>query len=408
MPFTIVGPLSEGALAFDLAQEIAAALARFRWFDVVSPLSFGRPSDVAPDGHALHDKGLDYVVDGALSERSGHLQISVRLFEVSGLARPVWSERFDAGLDDLDRLDELVTSRIVARIDPVILFTEAGRPHHETSEPTSLLLRALPMLHSMERAVYEEAGQILETVVRLEPENAMAAAWAAYWQVYHVGQGWSRDIASALGRAQELSIRAIRLDPDNAEALAIYGHVQSFLHRDFDAALHYFDRALRLNPNLAFAWALSAATFCYIGEPDTALARLERYRELAPFEPYFCFYENIYTIAHTFRGDYDEAVRVGRRAVRANPEFVNGYKPLIASLGHLRRIDEAKAYLRLLERREPGFSIERFVGSYPFRRAADRERYVEGLRLAGVSERKPRLSADSSPGGWPRLAGERG
>ena len=29
--------------------------------------------------------------------------------------------------------------------------------------------------------------------------------------------------------------------------------------KEFDAAVYYFDRALRLNPNLAFIWALSAA-----------------------------------------------------------------------------------------------------------------------------------------------------
>ena len=66
----------------------------------------------------------------------------------------------------------------------------------------------------------------------------------------------------------------------------------AFAHKDFDAALHYFDRRLRLNPNLAFIWALSAATYCYIGQPDIAFERLERYRELAPFHPYFILLEN--------------------------------------------------------------------------------------------------------------------
>jgi tetratricopeptide (TPR) repeat protein len=50
--------------------------------------------------------------------------------------------------------------------------------------------------------------------------------------------------------ALEYAHRATQLDPSNAEALAIYGHLLSFLHKDVRMALHYFDRALQLNRNL--------------------------------------------------------------------------------------------------------------------------------------------------------------
>ncbi len=69
-----------------------------------------------------------------------------------------------------------------------------------------------------------------------------------------------------------------------------------------------------------------------------------------------------------------------------NPDFVNGYKPLIASLGHLGRLEEAKRYRTQLARREPGFSVERFLHSYPVQHDSDRQRYAEGLWLAGVPE----------------------
>ena len=88
--------------------------------------------------------------------------------------------------------------------------------------------------------------------------------------------------------------RSIRTTPRRS---AIYAHVCAFSHQDFDTALHYFDRALRLNPNLAFIWALSALTYCYLGEPETALARLERYRDLAPFASVLLLFENVYAIA---------------------------------------------------------------------------------------------------------------
>src|SRR5262249_61208725 len=166
----------------------------------------------------------------------------------------------------------------------------------------------------------------------------------APWRRWHGGQGWTRDADGPLATAEEPSLRAIKLDPDNAEALGIYAHTCSW-KKDFDSAVHFFDRSLRLNPNLAYIWALSAATYCYIGEPDDALRRLGRYRDLAPLDPYYGFFENAYTIAYAFKRDYERAVVVGRRVVTANPHFINGYKPLIASLGHLGRRDEAAPYI---------------------------------------------------------------
>jgi adenylate cyclase len=202
--------------------------------------------------------------------------------------------------------------------------------------------------------------------------------------VWHTGQGWARDPEASFERAQELALRAIRIDPDNAEALGLYAHICAFLDKDFDSAVFYFERALRLNPNLAVIWAMSAATYCYIGQPERALQHLDRYRDLAPFDPHFQYWELSYAIAYTFKGDYEKAVAIARRAIKATPEFSNGYKPLIASLGHLGRRDEAAPYIRKLLSLEPSFTVARFGQTYPFQRDEDRQRYMRGLERAGV------------------------
>jgi hypothetical protein len=80
-------------------------------------------------------------------------------------------------------------------------------------------------------------------------------------------------------------------------------------------------------------------------------------------------------------------VLVGERTVKANPHFVAGYKPLIASLGHLGRRDKAREYIHELLSLEPTFSVERFEQTYPIKKTSDRERYMAGLRLAGIPER---------------------
>jgi adenylate cyclase len=214
----------------------------------------------------------------------------------------------------------------------------------------------------------------------------MIAAWASFWEVINIGQGWDRDIPAGLRRAREYAIRAMTLDPENAEALGMYAHVCAFLDQDFETAKLYFDRSLRLNPNLCYIWALSAMTYCYLGKPEEALARLARYRDLAPFDPYFRVFETMYPIVLTFKGDYEEAVTVGQRVIRANPNFVNSYKAVIIALGHLERIDEAKDYVAKLLELEPDFTVSQFVRNYPIKKDTDRERLAYGLRVAGVPE----------------------
>jgi tetratricopeptide (TPR) repeat protein len=271
-------------------------------------------------------------------------------------------------LRELHRLDEIVTARIAGQIDPVILYIEGQPKRRDHYGATGLLLLAMPLMYSMERKKYEEAGDLIRRALESDPENAMAAAWAAHWEIFHAGQGWSKDVVQTFKNARDLALRAIRLDPENAEALSIYAHICSF-------------------SNLASTWAFSALTYCYIGEPEIALQRLERYRDLAPFDPYACLFENVYAIAYLFMRNYGEAIAVGRRVVAANPEFVNGYKPVIAACGHLGRADQAKPFIEKLLEIEPNFTIQRFRDVYPIKREIDLDHYMEGLRLAGIPER---------------------
>jgi TolB-like protein len=374
-------------LAFSLSHDIGAGLARFRWFDVITRVSaVYRPLVNFTSEDFLQRRQLDYAVDGVVSRHGRLIQVDVRLLDLTRGTQPVWSERFELPAIELHRLNEMVTGRVVGSIDPVILFIEGQPNRRENYGATGLLLLAIPLLYSMDRSKFERAGTLIHRALEIDPRNAMALAWAAFWRISLVGQGWAQDIAETLATAETLCLKAIQIDPDNAEALGIYAHTCAW-KKNFDAAVHYFDRALRLNPNLAFIWALSAPTYCYIGEPVAALQRLNRYRDLAPFDPYFCTFEALYAIAYTFKGDYEQAVLVGRGAVKGNPNFSAGYKPLIAALGHLRRRDEAKPYVEKLLSLEPHFTVEHFAKTYPIKREQDRKRYMRGLLLAGVPAR---------------------
>jgi tetratricopeptide (TPR) repeat protein len=389
LPFVAVGATErEDELAFSIGQDVGSALSRFRWFDSIPLMSY-RPQRSRRhfDEHQFLNLDLDYIVDGTISGRGQYNQISVRLMELGKRARQVWDGKFKLGRNELHRLNELITTKIVACIDPVILFIESQPKRRERFGATGMLLLAIPLFYSMERRKYEEAGILIKRAFARDPENSLTAAWMAQWHLFYIGQGWANHAEETLATVREYALKAVTLDPENAEALGIYAHCSAYGDRDFDTAIKCFERALLLNPSVAFNWALSAMTYCYVGEPDIALKRLQRYRELAPPDLTFSWFESFYTVAYTFQSDYERAIMVGRRAVKSNPDFTAGYKPLIASLGHLGRKDEAAPYIAKLLELEPSFTVERFGKTYPFKREDDRKRYTQGLLLAGIPAR---------------------
>ena len=175
-----------------LSREVVTELQRFRWFDVIS-LARGEGSGTPQNGDLIHRNGLDFVVDGALTGAGDIQRVDVRMLDMTQHAAPVWSDRIDLG--EAYRVDE-VAARIVARIDPVIVFIQPKQ--REGQGATALLRRAVPLMYSMNREKYEEAGQLLKHAIEEDPHNAKVAAWGAYWQVFHVGQGWAHDPTGGL------------------------------------------------------------------------------------------------------------------------------------------------------------------------------------------------------------------
>jgi DNA-binding SARP family transcriptional activator/TolB-like protein len=391
MPLQLVGTTEEEAhLAPGLAEELTTALSRFRWIFVVASNSLARFAADTRDETAIRRTfGIDFLLDGSIQRVRSRLRITVRLLDLRAGNQVVWARRFDRQSNDLLTLQDEIASEVVAQIDPEILLIEAKR---SASRPPldatayDLVLRAIPLIGRMERGPYMMAGEYLARAIELEPDYAAAHAWYAYWHIFLVGQGWAEDPQASMEEAGELAERAIVLDPFDARGLTIAGHVRAFLHHRLREAMALHERALSLNPNLAMAWALSAITYAYMGEPEEAERRNNRYKKLSPLDPHAFIFDGFYTVIHLLKRDYESAVAAGRAVTQMNPSMSAGFKPYLAALGHLGRKQEAAVALRRLLALEPDFTIEYFIATSPIERQSDREHYAEGMRLAGVPE----------------------
>ncbi len=391
LPLQLVGTSqAEAHLSTGLADEITSALARFRWMFLVSSSSLARYATQSRDETAIRRAfSIDFLLDGTIQSFGTRLRISLRLLDLRAGNQVVWSHRFDRASDDLLTLQDDIAAEVVGQIDPEILLIEAQRvAARPSSDATAydLVLRAMPLIIRLEKPLYLEAGELLREAIARDPDYAVAHAWYAFWHIFLVGQGWADDLQQAMREAGRLAERAVMLDPQDAKALTIAGHIRAFLHHRTREALTLHERAIMLNPNLAMAWALSAMTYCYLGEHDEAERRLNRYKKLSPLDPHAYFYDTISIYVSLFQHDFENAVARGRAVSESNPAFSSACKPYLAALGHLGLMDEAEQVRTRLLAIETDLTISRFNDASPFEREQDRLVVAKGLRLAGVSD----------------------
>ena len=105
---------------------------------------------------------------------------------------------------------------------------------------------------------------------------------------------------------------AIERDRNDAVGLAIYGHLQSYLLKDYDAARNYLERALTAGPSCAWAWAYSSLTCGYLGDAATALTRAERAVRLSPLGADAFWLEHYLSQAYYLGNRHDEAIAWAR------------------------------------------------------------------------------------------------
>ena len=389
MPLQLVGTTeSEGHLSTGLAEEITSALARFRWMFLVSSSSLARYATQTRDEVAIRRAfAIDFLLDGTIQRVPDRLRISLRLLDLRAGNQVVWSRRFDREPRDLLTLQDEIAAEVVAQIDPEILLIESQRVTARPAQDANaydLVLRALPLLGRMERPLFMQAGEYLRQAIAQEPDYAASHAWYALWQIFLLGQSWTRDPEAVMAEAGRVAERAIMLDTQDAKALTIAGHVRAFLHHRLREAMSLHERALTLNPNLAMAWNLSGVACAYLGDLEEAERRLKRYKQLSPLDPHAFFFDTAFIILALLKRDHEAAVVSGREVSEMNPAFSAACKPYLAALGHLGAEQEAEVVRKRLLSIEPGFSIRAFIDASPFARPEDREHFATGLKLAGL------------------------
>jgi tetratricopeptide (TPR) repeat protein len=178
---------------------------------------------------------------------------------------------------------------------------------------------------------------------------------------------------------------AIDRDRNDALGLAIYGHLQSYLLKDYGIAQEYLERALEAGPSCAAAWAYSSLTFGYLGDTATAVARAELAVRLSPLGADAFWFEHYLSQSYYLDGRYDDAIGWGRMSAAHAGANTSNLRCLIASHVAVGDMDEARKVAQHLMQLVPNFDLTVFRARTPLRGEV-LDLFAKRLRLAGVPD----------------------
>jgi adenylate cyclase len=369
-----------------IVDDIIHALAGLKELFVISRGSALGLSQGGFDVRAIgRELGVRYVMHGSVQRSDVALRIRTELCNAE-TGEIVYSDQHQGERKDLFDLQARIADRVVSKLAPQVRDRErlrAMRKHPQNMTAYDLVLQALGPLFAMDYEAFSVANGLLKHAIATDSFYGPAYSYASYWHLLRVGQGWSNDVAADSEEAARQASAAIDLDKNDALALAIYGHVHSYLKRDLEMAVELQERAIDVGPSCAMAWTLSSVTRGYLGHGAIAVSRAERGLQLSPRGAHVVYHEHILSQAHYLNSNFEEAVRWGLRAAKNNERLTSNMRCLVASLIAAERITEGEqAALRLMEL-DPEMNLSDFAKRTPLT-GAMRDDFVARLRRAGI------------------------
>jgi TolB-like protein/DNA-binding SARP family transcriptional activator len=370
-----------------LVEDLIQALSRVPTLFVISRLSSlaFRDQDRLPQdiGDAL---GVQYILSGSIRAIGDRLRLTVELTDTRS-GGVLWTSKLDEQLSDLLEVQERLSYSIIRRVGLHVHTAELKRTRTRPLDDLGayeLFLRAQENMHNSSRAVFNTAEQLFDEAIARDPGYAIALAWRAYWHVLRVGQGWSSDPARDTAQAEHFARRALDCDIAEPMAFAVYGHIVSYLHKDFDLAFQNFAAALDINPNTAQAWLWSAAARAWMGDGPLAIEEINKAIALSPYDPLMYAYSGVAAWAYLANRQYDRAIECALRSLQENKTYTGAYRALVIASQLAGKADQARRAAHQLLELEPGYTVEKYRKRFPGSAAPQAELYREALAKAGV------------------------
>ena len=347
----------------------------------------GNPMDVKKIAENL---GVRYVLEGSVQKSGERIRITAQLIDATS-SHHIWSEKYDRDKRDVFALIDNVTRNIAVALQIKLTEGEQARVFYRETENQEAWALASQGWDLVQRGTKEDNArtrELSEQAVKLDPHYGFAWSLLAFSYFNAARLGWCESPQEYFKKAIELNQKALTLNKDLFCATAMLGQIHLY-QRQYEQAIEMGRRSIELGPSIAVNYMILASILRYTGNFEEAIAQGQKAISLHPFCPWYYWLD--LAMSYRMAGRYEEALKLYRQILtRASKEAFN---PLWVYLGladvysEMGRVEEAHAQTLEVLRIDPGFSLENWSKTQPFRDAKHLEKCLTALRKAGSEVR---------------------
>ena len=387
LPFeNMSGDPEQEYFADGLTEDIITALSLWRSFPVIARHStFTYKGKSVRVQQVAEELGARYVLEGGVRKAGRRIRITAQLIDAE-TGHHVWAQKFDRDLEDIFAIQDEVTQRIVAIVEPELERVE--RKRSAAKKPTDLdawdnYQRGMALLYQYTKEDNRQARKMFARATKLDPSYSQPFIGLAYSHQLDILMEYTESREHSIDKLFEAARQAIALDDKDSMAHMMLCFACRWA-RKHDMAIAEAEKAVELNPSNAFALSHLGNVLDLGGNPDEGIKNMKKGFQLNSRGPRIHYLMSLLARAHLNARRYEDAVEWARKAIH-HREHARAHAILAISLAHLGQLAEARVALDECERVGPGFA-KRWALLRQYRNPADNEHILEGLRKARLPE----------------------
>ena len=346
----------------------------------------GKSIDVRQVGRELN---VRYVLEGSVQRGGNRLRVNVQLVDAE-TGNHLWAERFEKPIADLFDMQDEIVSRLANTLNAQLIEAEARRAERSLHpDAMELYFQGRACLNKGRTSEYmAQARSFFERALALDPRNVEALVGLASVDWMTGSLSLTDDRAARFAAAETALIKVLSMAPQHARAHWLLGHVKTFTNRATQGIADC-EQALALDRNLANVHAYIGCAKYFLGRGVEIEAHVQEALRLSPRDTEANIWMIFAGLAKLQLGADEEAVARFHRSVEINRNHPSVHFFLAAALAHLGRLDEARSAVQAGLALDPTFTLSRIRTNVPSDNPtflAGRERFHEGMRMAGVPE----------------------
>ena len=376
-----------------MTEEISTKLSRIQGLNVTSYSSTARFKGGQKDPEEIsRELQVRYLLEGSVRRAANQVRVSAQLIDAS-TGFQLWADDFTGDLKDVFALQEQTALKIAAALNLKLSPQEERAVEHRyTQNPQAydayLRGRALLTYHDVPEKL-EAARQNFEQALHADPNYPLALAGLA-----RVENLYYRDIDSDPAhqqRSEQLAQRALAIDPQLADTHVALGVVCGQRY-EYGRAVEEYRKAIRLEPENAEAWNHLSWALGYEQPPEALEAEKAAREAIRLGNSSVSSYYHLGR-ALTLQGRYQEAIAAfehARELSPTSPTVDMGLAQVALAQGNSERAVSLLA-------KQPRVAIVLFLLSSAYAAQGDKEKALAALQKAFTAGYRDFAAIDASP-----------